>query len=83
MTGGQEDWRPKRLEEPVEPPSFNEKVKLNVKDNFDRSCQMYNGFEEKYHFFASLSLKLTECINLKQAPLCWMWDAVMASRHRF
>ena len=45
--------------------SFNEKVKLNVKDNFDRSCQMYNGFEEKHHFFASLALKLAESINLK------------------
>jgi len=44
---------------------FNEKVKLNVKDNFDRSCQMYNAFEEKHHLFASLALKLAESINLK------------------
>ena len=49
----------------MESPSFNEKVKLSVKDNFDRSCQMYNGFEEKHHFFASLALKLAESINLK------------------
>ena len=44
---------------------FNDKVKLNVKDNFDRSCQMYNEFEEKHHFFASLAFKLAENINLK------------------
>ena len=44
---------------------FNDKVKLNVKDNFNRSCQMYNEFEEKHHFFASLALKLAENINLK------------------
>ncbi|RPJ12331.1 MAG: class I SAM-dependent methyltransferase [Desulfobacteraceae bacterium] len=44
---------------------FNEKVKLNVKDNFDQSCQMYNAFEEKHHFFASLALKLAESVNLK------------------
>ena len=44
---------------------FNEKVKLNVKDNFDRSCQMYNAFEEKHHFFASLAHKLAENINVK------------------
>ncbi len=44
---------------------FNEKVKINVKDNFDQSCQMYNAFEEKHHFFASLALKLAERINIK------------------
>jgi len=44
---------------------FNEKVKLNVKNNFDQSCQMYNAFEEKHHFFASLAMKLAESINLK------------------
>lgn len=44
---------------------FNEKVKLNVKDNFDQSCQFYNEFEEKHRFFASLALKLAESINLK------------------
>ena len=44
---------------------FNEKVKLNIKDNFDQSCQMYNAFEEKHHFFASLALKLAESIGLQ------------------
>ena len=44
---------------------FNEKVKLNVKDNFDRSCQIYNEFEEKHHFFASLARRLAENINIK------------------
>ena len=48
---------------------FNEKVKLNVKDNFDQSCQMYNAFEEKHHFFASLALKLAESINLKTSSM--------------
>jgi len=44
---------------------FNEKVKLNVADNFDQSCQMYNAFEEKHRFFASLALKLAESIGLQ------------------
>ncbi len=45
---------------------FNEKVKLNVKDNFDQSCQIYNAFEEKHHFFASLALTLAESIGLQR-----------------
>ena len=45
---------------------FNEKIKLNVKDNFDQSCQIYNAFEEKHHFFASLALKLAESIGLQR-----------------
>ena len=49
----------------MEPAGFNEKVKLNVKDNFDQSCQMYNAFEEKHHFFASLAQKLAESIGLQ------------------
>ncbi len=44
---------------------FNEKVKLSVKENFNQSCVMYNAFEEKHRFFASLALKLAESINLK------------------
>ncbi|MBU2623031.1 MAG: class I SAM-dependent methyltransferase, partial [Proteobacteria bacterium] len=73
-TGDQKDRRlelPKvagifcRQEESMVSPGFNEKVKLNVKDNFDQSCQMYNAFEEKHHFFASLALKLAESIKLK------------------
>jgi len=44
---------------------FNEKVKLNVKDNFNRSWQIYKAFEEKHHFFASLALKLAENIDLQ------------------
>jgi len=48
---------------------FNEKVKINVKDNFDQSCQMYNAFEEKHHFFASLALKLAESINIQPTSM--------------
>lgn len=44
---------------------FNEKVKQTVKDIFDISCRMYNEFEEKHHFFASLAKKLAESIDLK------------------
>ena len=63
---------------------FNEKVKLNVKDNFDQSCQIYNAFEEKHHFFASLALKLAESINLKHGShRCWMWAAEAEFRRWF
>jgi SAM-dependent methyltransferase len=44
---------------------FNEKVKLSVKENFNQSCRIYDAFEEKHRFFASLALKLAESINLK------------------
>jgi len=44
---------------------FNEKVKLNVADLFDQSCLIYQAFEDKYHFFASLALKLAESIDLQ------------------
>ncbi len=46
-------------------PGFNEKVKLNVADVFDQSCMIYQAFEDKHHFFASLALKLAESIDLK------------------
>ncbi len=46
-------------------PGFNEKVKLNVADVFDQSCLIYQAFEEKHHFFASLALKLAESIDLQ------------------
>ncbi len=44
---------------------FNEKVKRNVADVFDQSCLMYQAFEGKHHFFASLALKLAESIDLQ------------------
>lgn len=44
---------------------FNEKVKKTVKENFDISCIMYDEFEKKHRFFASLAEKLAESINLK------------------
>jgi len=46
-------------------PGFNEKVKLNVADVFNQSCMSYQAFEDKHHFFASLTLKLSESINIK------------------
>jgi ubiquinone/menaquinone biosynthesis C-methylase UbiE len=44
---------------------FNEKVKQNVKANFDASGDMYAAFEAKHNFFASLALRLAENIKLK------------------
>ncbi|MFH2044872.1 MAG: class I SAM-dependent methyltransferase [Pseudomonadota bacterium] len=46
-------------------PDFNEKVKLNITKNFDDSCMLYQDFEDKYHFFESLALKLAESIHMK------------------
>jgi SAM-dependent methyltransferase len=45
---------------------FKEKVKRNVADNFDQSFQIYQAFEDKYGFFASLALTLAESIGLDQ-----------------
>jgi ubiquinone/menaquinone biosynthesis C-methylase UbiE len=45
--------------------SFNQKVKLNVAENFDKSCQIYQAFEDKHHLFANLALKLAESIGLQ------------------
>lgn len=59
------DRRSDLQEEPMVSPSFNEKVKLNVADVFDQSCLIYQTFEDKYHFFASLALKLAESIDLQ------------------
>ena len=44
---------------------FIQKVKLNVAENFDQSCQIYQAFEEKHHLFADLAFKLAECIDLQ------------------
>ena len=45
--------------------SFKQKVKRNVADNFDRSYQKYQAFEERHHFFYTLALKLAESIGLQ------------------
>ena len=45
--------------------SFKTKVKLNVAENFDQSCGIYQAFEDKHHFFADLALKLAENIGLR------------------
>jgi ubiquinone/menaquinone biosynthesis C-methylase UbiE len=45
--------------------SFRKKVKRNVADNFDRSYQQYQSFEDKHQLFATLALKLADSINLK------------------
>ncbi len=44
---------------------FIQKVKLNVADHFDQSCQIYQAFEDKYHFFADLAFRLAESIGLR------------------
>jgi len=45
---------------------FKSKVKQTVADNFDRSFRIYQAFEEKHHFFASLALKLADAIGLNE-----------------
>ena len=44
---------------------FIQKVKVNVADNFDQSCQIYQAFEEKHHLFADLAFRLAESIGLR------------------
>lgn len=48
------------------PGGFGTKVKLNVAENFDQSCQIYQAFEDKHHLFAELAYKLAEKIHLQQ-----------------
>ena len=43
---------------------FKNRVKRNVANNFDQSFLIYQAFEDKYRFFANLSLKLAESIRL-------------------
>jgi ubiquinone/menaquinone biosynthesis C-methylase UbiE len=45
---------------------FNEKVKRNVANNFDRSIQVYQAFETKHGFFSTYALKLAESIGLEE-----------------
>ncbi len=45
--------------------TFIQKVKLNVAENFDQSCQIYQAFEDKHQLFADLAFKLAECIDLQ------------------
>ena len=44
---------------------FRQKVKRNVADNFDQSCQVYQAFEEKHHLFADLAFELAQRIGLR------------------
>ena len=44
---------------------FIRKVKHNVAHNFDQSCEIYQAFEDKHHFFADLACKLAEAIGLR------------------
>lgn len=48
---------------------FIQKVKLNVADNFDQSCQIYQAFEDKYHLFADLAFRLAESIGLRPGSM--------------
>ncbi len=45
--------------------SFHLKVKQRVADNFDQSYRIYQDFEEKYHFFYDLTVRLAEKIGLQ------------------
>jgi SAM-dependent methyltransferase len=44
---------------------FHEKVKLKVAENFDQSCEIYQAFEDRYHLFSDLAVKLAESIGLR------------------
>lgn len=44
---------------------FGEKVKRRVTENFDQSLGLYQAFEDKHRFFAKLTTKLAEKINLR------------------
>lgn len=44
---------------------FNDKVKRNVAENFDRSIRIYQAFEEKHRFFKALALKMAETIDIQ------------------
>ena len=44
---------------------FKQKVKRQVTENFNRSYQIYQAFEDKYHLFAQLSLALAQYIDLR------------------
>ncbi len=45
--------------------SFKKKVKRNVAQNFDRSYQKYQAFEERHRFFYALALKLADSLDLQ------------------
>ena len=45
--------------------AFNQKVKLNVAENFDQSLEIYQAFEDKHHLFADLAFKLADSIGLR------------------
>ena len=53
-------------------PDFCQKVKDNVTANFDQSLEAYQAFEDRYHFFADLSVALAEWIRLQ--PLSTVLD---------
>lgn len=45
--------------------SFKKKVKHNVAENFDRSYQKYQAFEDRHRFFYALALELAKSIDLQ------------------
>ena len=44
---------------------FAKKVKGVVRKNFNQSAQIYRAFEEKHHFFYTLTRKLAEWMDLQ------------------
>lgn len=49
----------------TKPESFHRKVKQRVADNFDQSYQIYQDFEDTYHFFYDLTVQLAGKIGLQ------------------
>ncbi|MFZ7124733.1 MAG: class I SAM-dependent methyltransferase [Desulfobacterales bacterium] len=45
--------------------AFSRKVKQNVAENFDRSLELYEAFENRHRFFAEMASTLAERIRLK------------------
>jgi SAM-dependent methyltransferase len=67
---------------------FNNKVKRNVADNFDRSIRMYQEFEDTHGFFNALALKMAEAIDLEARASvldvgCGSGISARALNHRF
>jgi ubiquinone/menaquinone biosynthesis C-methylase UbiE len=52
-------------EHPMSDEGFKQKVKRNVADNFDQSCEVYQAFEDKHHLFGDLAFELAQRIGLR------------------
>ncbi|RTZ93576.1 MAG: hypothetical protein DSY91_01870, partial [Deltaproteobacteria bacterium] len=48
---------------------FATRVKGAVRKNFNQSAQIYRAFEEKHHFFHTLTLELARFMDLKTGSI--------------